>query len=156
EGAAFDFVTNFNPPAISPDGRSLVVGAQVSKGEPQLWLRPFNSGTWQPLTGTAGARYPFWSPDSRSVGFFSSGKLKIVDVTGGPALTIADAPLGHGGSWSPEGVIVFSPNETGPLQRVSASGGTVSPATTLDGAEVRSHRLPWFLPDGRHFLFENF
>ena len=114
-----------------------------------------NARTAQPLTGTEGARFPFWSPDSKSVGFFAGGKLKTIDAAGGPPLTLADAPLGHGGSWSPEGAIVFSPNEAGPLQRVPASGGEAIPATTLNAAERRSHHAPWFLPDGRHFLFEN-
>jgi serine/threonine protein kinase len=156
DSATFDFATNPNLPAISPDGRRLVFGARSADGKTQLWIRPLNSRTAQPLAGTESARFPFWSPDSKSIGFFSGGKLKTIDVAGGPPLTIADAPIGHGGSWSPEGVIVFSPNETGPLQRVPASGGTAGPATTLDAAANRSHRFPWFLPDGRHFLFEDF
>ncbi len=156
DGAAFDFATNPNLPMISPDGRRLVFGARSADRKTQLWVRPLNSRTAQPLAGTESARFPFWSPDSKSIGFFSGGKLKTIDVAGGPPLTIADAPIGHGGSWSPEGVIVFSSNETGPLQRVPASGGTAGPATTLGATADHSHRFPWFLPDSRHFLFEDF
>jgi eukaryotic-like serine/threonine-protein kinase len=155
DGAAFDFSTSRYPPAVSPDGRRVVFGARSADGKTLLWVRSLNSRTAQSLAGTENARFPFWSPDSKSIGFFAGGKLKAIDAAGGPALTLADAPVGHGGSWSTEGVIVFAPDEGGPLQRVPAAGGTPSLATTLAGGERRSHRAPWFLPDGRHFLFEN-
>ncbi|HEV2200386.1 MAG TPA: protein kinase [Bryobacteraceae bacterium] len=155
DGAAFDFASSPNPPVISPDGRKLVFGAQSPDGMTRLWVRPFNSRTAQSLVGTEYPRFPFWSPDSKYIGFFASGKLKTIDAAGGPPSTVADAPFGHGGSWSPQGVIVFSPNESGPLQRVPASGGAASPATTLDAAREASHKFPWFLPDGRHFLFSS-
>jgi Tol biopolymer transport system component len=132
-----------------------VFGARSADGRVQLWVRSLNSRTAQPLAGTESARFAFWSPDSKSIGFFAGGKLKTIDAAGGPPLTLADAPVGHGGSWSPEGVIVFAPDEGASLQRVQASGGTATPATSLNIAETRSHRAPWFLPDGRHFLFEN-
>jgi Tol biopolymer transport system component len=155
DGAAFDFVTSPSTPVISPDGRKLVFGAQSPNGGTRLWVRPLNSRTAQPLAGTENPRFPFWSPDSKYIGFFAGGKLKTIDAAGGPPSTVADAPLGHGGSWSQEGVIVFSPTESGPLQRVPASGGAASPATTLDAAREASHKFPWFLPDGRHFLFSS-
>jgi len=107
------------------------------------------------LAGTDGAWFPFWSPDSRYVAFFAGGKLKKIDISGGPALAIADA-AGPGGSWSPEGIILFAPGNYNPLLKVAASGGSPSPATSLEATASRSMRFPWFLPDGRHFLFEDF
>jgi Tol biopolymer transport system component len=108
------------------------------------------------LEGTEGAAAlnPFWSPDSRSVGFFSQGKLKKVDLSSGTVQVLCDAPAGAGGTWGPDGTIVFAPNISGGLFRVSSAGGTPRPVTSLDAAkQERSHRAPWFLPDGRHFLF---
>jgi Tol biopolymer transport system component len=145
-------------PALSPDGRRLVFGAQSHDGTSRLWLRSLDSAAEQALARTEGATYsyPFWSPDSRYIGFSVDGKLKKIDLSGGPASTLADAPQLRGASWSPEGVIVFAPNFLGPLQRMSAAGGTVTPATALDPARKEtSHRWPWFLPDGRHFLYDS-
>jgi Tol biopolymer transport system component len=108
----------------------------------------------QPLAGTDGATFPFWSPDSRFIGFFADGKLKRMDVSGGSPLTLADAPSGRGGSWSKGGVIVFAPILQGALQSIAASGGSTTPVTVLEGPPDRiSHRFPSFLPDGRHFLY---
>ncbi len=119
-----------------------------------LWVRPLDSLTAQPLAGTEGAMFPFWSPDSRSVGFFAQGKLKKIDASGGPPQTLCDAGLGRGGSWSREGAIVFAGEAQGPLFRVSAAGGPATPATKLDAARQEySHRWPCFLPDGRRFLY---
>ena len=151
---SFNFSTGNNPPAISPDGRRIVFGAR-SNGKSELWVRPLDSPVAQPIAGTENATFPFWSPDNKSIAFFADSKLKRIDVAGGPALTIADAPNGRGGAWSPDDIIVFNPSNTTGLQRVAAAGGTASPATTLDAAKDRSHRFPWFLPDGRHFLFED-
>lgn len=104
--------------------------------------------------GTDGADYPFWSPDSRSVGFFAGGKLRKIEASGGPAQTLSDAPIPRRGAWSRDGVIVFAPTATGPLHRVAAAGGTSTPLTALDASNGEiSHRTPSFLPDGRRFLF---
>jgi eukaryotic-like serine/threonine-protein kinase len=154
ETTAFDFAGQFNPPALSPDGKWIVFGARTTDNKNPLWIRPLASTTAQMLAGTEGAVLPFWSPDGRYVAFFAGGKLKKIDVSGGPALAIADAPNARGGSWSPEGIILFAPSNATPLQKVAASGGTPSPATSLE-EEARSHRFPWFLPDGRHFLLES-
>jgi serine/threonine protein kinase len=137
--------------AISPDGRRLAFVAS-GDGQPRLWVRPLNTGTSQPLAGTEGAEYPFWSPDSRSIGFFAGGKLKGIDISGGPPQAVADAPAGRGGAWNRDGTILFAPTNAGALSRVSAAGGEpVSVTRTAPGGS--SHRFPQFLPDGRRFLF---
>ncbi len=138
--------------AISSDGRQLAFVASNSSGVRLLWIRPLDSLTARPLTGTDDATGPFWSPDSRSVAFFARGKLKRIETAGGPVQTLADAS-GPGGTWSRDGVIVFSPTIFGALSRVSARGGAVSSATSLDQPATNSHLWPFFLPDGRHFVF---
>jgi eukaryotic-like serine/threonine-protein kinase len=137
--------------ALSPDGRQLVFVADGEKGA-QLWVRPLDQTMAQPLAGTEGAQYPFWSPDGLAVGFFADGKLKRVNLSGGAVQVFADAPVPRGGTWNADGVIVFAPTTSGPLMRVSARGGTVAPVTQL-GSGQGSHRWPQFLPDGRRFLF---
>jgi len=98
--------------------------------------------------------FPFWSPDSREIGFFVPGKMKKINAGGGPPQTVCDSVSGRGGTWNNEGVIVFSPSTTQALLRVSAGGGAPEPASRLDQAQAEnSHRWPSFLPDGRHFLY---
>jgi len=140
------------PLALSPDGRRLVFVASGQDTKFRLWVRPLDALTAQALAGTEGAQYPFWSPDSRFVGFFAEGKLKKIDVSGGPAQTICDSEDGRGGAWSRDGVILFAPGPFTAIYRVSASGGTPAPVTTPENLGT-SHRWPSFLPDGRHFLF---
>src|SRR5262249_573207 len=120
-------VPNF---AVSPDGRQIVFVATTS-GPQTLFLRSLSSVAARALTGTGGATYPFWSPDSRFVAFFASGKLRKVEVSGGSPIDICDAPNGRGGSWSAENVIVFAPAPASALQRVAAAGGAPSSATTI-------------------------
>jgi hypothetical protein len=137
------------PAALSPDGRRMTFSAKNSDGKDQLWIRPLDSLTAQTLPGTEAAIHPFWSPDSRYIAFFAGNKLKKIDTTGGPPVVVCEAPGGRGGTWNEAGIIVFSPNGTGGgLHRVSSAGGTPTPLN-LDTAG----RWPWFLPDGRHFLF---
>jgi Tol biopolymer transport system component len=139
--------------ALSPDGRQLVFAA-TQGGVRQLFLRALDSLEARPLAGTAGASHPFWSPDSRFVGFFASGKLKRMDTVGGPPQTLCDAAEDRGGTWSKDGVILFAPEFNGPLHRVSAAGGSAAPFTKLDPSRQEYlHRWPEFLPDGRHFLY---
>jgi serine/threonine protein kinase/Tol biopolymer transport system component len=144
------------PPAISPDGRRLAFTAS-GEGRTQLWVRSLDTVAAQPLPGTDGALLPFWSPDSRFIAFFADGKLKKVDASGGPPQTLSDAPVGRGGAWNRDGVIIFSPDATGPIHRVSSSGGMSTPVTAMDspGNSSReiSHRGASFLPDGVHFFF---
>jgi eukaryotic-like serine/threonine-protein kinase len=149
DNAAFDFTQGLGLLALSPDGKRIVFGARTADGKSPLWVRSLDVPTAQALAGTEGATFPFWSPDSRFIAFFADGKLKKIDASGGPAIALADAVQGRGGSWSREGVIVFSPaNTNGPILRVSSSGGVASPVSSEIGS------LPWFLPDGQHFLFQ--
>jgi Tol biopolymer transport system component len=135
--------------ALSPDGRQIVFVAS-GDGLPRLWLRPLDKATGQPLAGTEGASHPFWSPDSRSIGFFDGTKLKRIDIGSGSPQTLADAAP-RGGTWSPEGVILFTPSFSGPLSRIPASGGAAVAVTKVE--KQVSHRYPQFLPGGRQFLF---
>ena len=108
----------------------------------------------KPLDGTDGATLPFWSADSHSLGFFANGKLNRIDVSGGPPLALCNIAIGRGGTWGADGTILFTPNVSSPVFRISASGGTPQQVTTLDGSlNERSHRWPQFLPDNKHFLF---
>jgi serine/threonine protein kinase/Tol biopolymer transport system component len=139
--------------AVSPDGRFVILRIN-SEGKVLLWVQALDSLTAKPLAGTEDASYPFWSPDSRFIGFFAGGKLKKIEVTGGPAQTLCDAPVPRGGTWNRGGVIVFAPTATDALYRVSASGGTPAPLTMLDASRGETfHYHPSFLPDSRHFLF---
>ncbi len=140
------------PLAVSPDGHRIAFLAMSADGRSVLWVRLLDSLTAQALVGTDGASSPFWSPDSHFLGFFAGGKLKKIDVSGGPPITLCDAPNNRGGAWSRDGVIVFTPTANSALQKVSASGGVPTAATVLGQGETRNQR-PSFLPDGRHFLF---
>jgi Tol biopolymer transport system component len=140
--------------ALSPDGRKLAFSAAGADGVPRVWLRSMDSLTAQPLPGSETAPVVialFWSPDSRFIGFQGEGKLKKIDTAGGPALVLCDVPNGNvaGASWSKDSVILFA--QSGRLMRVSASGGTPSPVIVPTGGEGVAY--PWFLPDGRHFLY---
>jgi Tol biopolymer transport system component len=141
--------------AVSPDGRYIVFMAnRTGAASAMLWIRPLDLVEARPLNGTEGAAFPFWSPDSKSVAFFVQGKLKRVEISGGPPQTVCDAPAGEGGSWNRDGVIVFAPGPNGALARVSAAGGKPVAVTTLSAADKEaSHRWPEFLPDGHHFLY---
>jgi eukaryotic-like serine/threonine-protein kinase len=141
------------PPVLSPDGASIAFAATGADGKSAIWVRPMNLLEARMLPGTENAIFPFWSPDGRSIGFFADNKLKTIDLNGGSAQVVADAPFGRGGAWAPGGVILFSPSTQAALMRVSASGGTPVPITKLDVAQHTSHRWPFFLPDGKHFLY---
>jgi serine/threonine protein kinase len=133
--------------AISPDGSYVVIAASVN-GKRQLWMRPLNAFQAQPLPSTEDATYPFWSPDSRYIGFFAQSKLKKIAANGGPAQALCNASNARGGSWGRGDVILFSAGGAA-IQRVPASGGVPSEAMKAKGR----YWLPGFLPDGRHFLY---
>ena len=137
--------------AVSPDGRSLAVTGRGSDGKTSLWLRSLDSLELRLLPGTDGAISPFWSPDSQSIGFFADGKLKRIDASGGAVTILCDAVNNRGGTWGSDRVIVFA-RVTGPLQKVSESGGIPSPATVLVEKEIY-HSRPILLPGSRRFIF---
>jgi WD40 repeat protein len=141
------------PPVLSPDGDSIAFAASGADGKTAIWVRPTNTLEARILPGTAGAMFPFWSPDSRSLGFFAESKLKTIDLSGGSAQVVCDATMGRGGAWGQGDAILYSAAPTSPLMRVSAGGGTPVPFTTIDAAQHTSHRWPFFLPDGNHFLY---
>jgi eukaryotic-like serine/threonine-protein kinase len=116
-------------------------------------LRALDKSEAQPIAGTDGAEFPFWSPDSRSIGFFASTKLYRVDIAGGPPQVLATAGRGFGGTWNADGVILFGGANGSSLARVGASGGDPVPVTRLISPRQSRHSFPQFLPDGRHFLF---
>ncbi|MBI1722793.1 MAG: protein kinase [Gemmatimonadetes bacterium] len=139
---------------LSPDGTRLVYVGRSERGRRQLYLRALDQLEPQPLVGTDGAESPFFSPDGEWIAFFAEGKLKKVALAGGPPLSIADATNGRGGTWGPEGRVVFAPGSLGPLMSVSAAGGPVDTVTVLrsDSGET-SHRFPDFLPGGKAVVF---
>ena len=152
--APFDFSSFGGNLSVSPDGRYMTFSATTAGGKPALWLRALDSLEARVLPGTEDGSLPFWSPDSRSVAFFGDGKLKRVEISGAPPVTICDAPRGRSGAWSKDGVILFAPSTLDPIHRVSASGGVSEPVTKLDSAKGETtHRWVTFLPDGRHFLY---
>jgi serine/threonine protein kinase/WD40 repeat protein len=146
-------LANSAPPELSPDGTQIVFGTSSSTASAveQLWIRALDSTEARPLAGAEKGIYPFWSPDGRQIAFFADGKLKKIDVGGGPATVICDAPSARGGSWSGD-TILFAGRYT-PIMRVPASGGTPVAVTRLSNDAAVSHRWPRFLPDGEHFLF---
>jgi len=140
--------------AISPDGSMIAFVGVDSLSQQMLWIRPLESNESRVLPGTQHAGYPFWSHDSKSVGFFADGKLKTIPAVGGPVLTLADAPFGRGAAWSNKGTIVFAPSVTAAnLYAVPSSGGKVQSVTRFDSTTGQVPRFPCFLPDGDHFLF---
>src|SRR5262245_24483156 len=150
ESTSFSGASDF----ISPDGRRIVFTAVNKDGKRQLWIRSLDILEAQVLPGTEDGVQAFWSPDSRFIGFFSGPKLKKIEVSGGPAITLADAVSNHGGAWSRDGMIIFGPSPGGPLYRMSSAGGPATPVTALDTSRNETiHQWPHFLPDGRHFLY---
>jgi serine/threonine protein kinase/Tol biopolymer transport system component len=142
---------------LSPDGRLLALIGVSKDGSQKIWLRPLDSVAAQPLPETEGATSVFWSPDSEYLGFFVAGSLKKVAISGGSPQTICDVAQVGGGSWNADGLIIFNSGRVSPLSKVSEAGGTPSPLTSLDrSVEEVAHGFPWFLPDGRHFLFTSF
>jgi Tol biopolymer transport system component len=144
-------VSSAGAPELSPDGTKLAFLTGLYP-ETKLWVRDVNTGAVQPVD-VERPIFPFWSPDGKYLGFFSAAKLKKVALAGGPVQVLCDAPEGRGASWSPRGVIVFAPNIREPLYKVAEGGGV--PERITEAATGWTHRNPYFLPDGDHFLFIN-
>jgi Tol biopolymer transport system component/tRNA A-37 threonylcarbamoyl transferase component Bud32 len=144
--------------SISPDGQRIAYIA-VDEGRRMVRVRPIEAVTAQPLAGTENAAALFWSPDSRYLGFIADGNLKKIDIAGGPAQVLCYAGMGNSpGSWSREGVILFQMQAAPPvIARVSAQGGEAAAVTTIDPSRNEiGHGAPYFLPDGKHFLYHAF
>jgi eukaryotic-like serine/threonine-protein kinase len=146
--------TETGTPAISPDGHFIAVTAE-KEGRNYIWLYSQDKPEPEQLQNTLDARHPFWSPDSKNIGFFSRGELKRISISDGAAKTICKSPDGQGGAWSKENVILFAPRPDGtPIYRVSVKDGVPTQATGLDKERVETgHLFPRFLPDDRHFVF---
>ncbi|HKS73907.1 MAG TPA: protein kinase [Terriglobales bacterium] len=154
EKAPLRFTGDFaGPPVISPDGTAIAFTATASDGASALWVRPMDKLEAHVLPGTHDAKFPFWSADSRNIAFFGEGKLKTVDLSGGLPTIVCDAAQGRGGSWGIDGTILFTSDTQQPIFRVNAAGGTPVPVTQIDPKLHTSHRWPFFLPDGKHFLY---
>jgi Tol biopolymer transport system component len=141
--------------AISPDGTmvAFVVGG-VARSDTELWVRSLDSPNARRLDDANGAQLPFWSPDSRRIGFFTPTKLKTIAVSGGRAEVLADSSNGRGGAWTTSNTILFAGDANGPIYRIPASGGTPEPVTKIDAVRKEyGHRFPVLLPDEDHFLF---
>jgi Tol biopolymer transport system component len=150
------FASNRFLPALSPDGRQLVVPVMDTQGKLALWLRALNDlGQGRILPGTEEGAFPFWSPDSRSIGFFSPGKLKRIDMEGDLVQVLAEVTSSpRGGTWGSSGIILYTPGTSSELYQIPASGGTPRKVTErITSLKELSHRWPTFLADGKHFLF---
>ena len=139
--------------AVSPDGRRIVYAATTPDGLTRLWLRELDSTEARPLSGTVSGSLPFWSPDSRSIGFFADAKLKRMSLDSGAVHTLANAQAPAGGTWNSAGTILFCPHVSGDIYRVSAAGGEVQAALARTDGRRLPYRFPQFLPDGRHFIY---
>jgi Tol biopolymer transport system component len=139
--------------ALSPNGRQLAFVAVDGSGNQMVWVRALDTLEPKPLPGTDGGSSPFWAPDSRTIAFFAQGQLKTVDLDGGAPLVVASPAFNATGAWFGD-TILFTPAPNAPLHRVQSTGGTATPVTALDTANGDIlHRSPFFLPDGRHFLY---
>ncbi|MFN2454156.1 MAG: protein kinase [Pyrinomonadaceae bacterium] len=155
EKTVFTFHDVIYSTAVSPDGR-LLAFVPLAAGQTQLWVRPLDSLNAQPLEGTTGATSPFWSPDSRFIGFFAEGKLKKIGATGGPPQTLCSAPPEvNSGTWNREDTILFTSGQGDRgILRVSASGGEPTTISRIDKSKGEIYQFwPYFLPDGKHFLY---
>jgi len=142
-------------PRLSPDGKNIAFLANNEQGQQMIWIRPMNSLDAYPLAGTEGAGRPFWSPDSKYLGFISGRKqMKKISVSGGPAQIICDSQGGSDGSWGHANLIIYDGGGGDSIRMVPASGGTPIGVTKIDREKGETgNAWPWFLPDGKHFLY---
>ncbi len=130
-----------------------VLNVSPASGSNALYARALDSAGAQIVPGTDEAIWPFWSPDSQSIGFFAEGKLKTIRLGELTPRVITDTPMPRGGSWSRDGVILFTKFNNDQIYRVAAAGGAVTAVTTIDRSSDNAHWWPQFLPDGQRFLF---
>ncbi len=143
------------PPKISPDGNYLAFNGTDSTGTTRIWVQPLDALDAHPLEGTEGTARPFWSPDSKSLAFFTASQLKRVDAAGGAVRVLLDGVNGSDGTWSPGGTILFDASAGDSIRSVPAAGGEARPASRIDRDRMQTgHAWPHFLPDGKHFLFQ--
>ncbi len=141
------------PPVVSPDGSAIAFAATGNDGKTSIWVRQTSSLDARQIPDTQNAIFPFWSFDSHSIGFFADGKLKVIELSAGSAQIVADAAFGRGGAWGANGVIIYSPATQDRIYRININGGAPVAVTTVDHDQYTSHRWPFFLPDGKHFLY---
>jgi len=156
EGTGFSSTLGYNTsvPVVSPDGKNLAFAATGQDNKRMIWVRSLDTAQHHPLPGTEDGIGPFWSPDSKSIAFFAASKLKTVGLNNDNPIVVCDAANGaRGGSWGIDGTILFAPGPRTPIFRVSAQGGLPSTVTKIDDSKHTSHRWPFMLPDGRHFLY---
>jgi serine/threonine protein kinase/Tol biopolymer transport system component len=155
-GRSFQIGSNAGNVSIAPDGSMIAFVATATDGSagPALWVRPLDRETPRMISGTLGAMYPFWAPDSRTVGFFADRKVRTVQIAGGLPQVVADAPIGRGACWGDDGRILFSPTSGGTVWSVPATGGQATPVTTLDASRgENAHYWPTCLPGSKTFLY---
>ena len=140
-------------PALSPDGRRVAFGAREGAGPMRVWVLDLPSGVAKPLSGTEGGHRPFWAPDGKHIGFFTWGALSTIPAEGGAVRRLAGARDARGGTWSPNGTILFAPYQRGSLWTVSEQGGKAVEVTTTGKELLGTHRFPQFLPDGEQFIY---
>ena len=141
------------PLSLSPDGTRAVFTAKEARSPSRLFLRRLDALESEPLAGTEGATYPFWSPDGSRIGFFADFKLKTLNLSDGSIRIVSEGGWYRGGTWGAGDTILFAGSTQGPILKVSANGGDPIPVTTLNGSPYTTHRWPEFLPDGHHFLY---
>jgi serine/threonine protein kinase/Tol biopolymer transport system component len=154
DGETFALTGNYaGPPVLSPDGRSLAFVTANKEGLRRLWIRPLNDAKPQLIANSDGATEPFWSPDSRTIAYFAAGKMYRVDISGGSFRVVTDATNSRGGTWSPNGTILYGPNPALGLWTVPESGGPGQSFSKPDPiVHSPNRRWPQFLPDGKHFI----
>jgi eukaryotic-like serine/threonine-protein kinase len=151
QGFRFSFLVN-GPPALSPDGSAVAFSARDTSGTSIIWVRPLDGSPAHALSGTENSGRPFWSPDSRKIGFFGQRKLQTIDASGGQATVLSDQLAFGGGTWNREGTILFAGPEG--IYQVLASGGPTVPLIRRDASRFSVVGAPRFLPDGKHFLYQ--
>jgi eukaryotic-like serine/threonine-protein kinase len=155
-GRSFLIGSNAGNVSIAPDGSMIAFIAAATDGsaESALWVRPLDRETPRMISGTLGAMYPFWAPDSRTLGFFAERKVRTVAIAGGLPQIVADAPIGRGGCWGDDGRILFSATSGGTVRSVPATGGQATAITTLDASRgENAHYWPTCLPGSKTFLY---